>query len=151
MPHALLARRYAWLAAVLILVTSGCARVNPGEADGDRVLLNQLQRQGDGLIRLVSFTKTGGQRSGFLGVTTYTMQYSAQIEFLADACYGGGLSARVYVPPRYDRSGRPASDAATAACFRIHVAKGERREVTGFLPFERVGQGRWRGPDGLLY
>ncbi|OYV63887.1 MAG: hypothetical protein B7Z72_14130, partial [Gemmatimonadetes bacterium 21-71-4] len=112
---------------------------------------NQLQRQGNGLIRLVSFATTGGQRSGLLGVTTYTMEYDAQIEFLRDACYGGGLSARAYVPPRYDRSGRPALDAAAAACFRIHVSKGERREVTGFLPFEQVAKGRWRGPDGLIY
>ncbi len=151
MPEAPLSRSGPWLIAVAILLTSACARGNPDETVGGSVLRHQLERQGDGLIRLVSFTKTGGQRSGFVAVTTYTMAYSAQIEFLGDACYGGGLSAREYVPPRYDRSGRPASDASAAACFSVHVSKGERREVTGFLPFEQVAEGRWRGPDGQLY
>jgi hypothetical protein len=146
-----LPRPDAWLIAVAIVMTSGCARVNPGETVGDSVLRHQLERQGNGLIRLVSFTKTGGQRSSYLGVTTYTMAYGAQIEFLKDACYGGGISALDYVPPRYDRSGRPASDALPAACFRNHVSRGERREVTGSLPFEQVAKGRWRGPDGQTY
>jgi hypothetical protein len=144
-------RSDSWLIAVAILMTSACARVNPSATAGDSVLRHQLEQQGNGLIRLVSFTKTGGQRSGFLGVTTYMMQYSARIEFLKDACYGGGLSARDFVPPRYDRSGRPASDDVATACFRVHVSKGERREVTGFLPFERTVKGGWRGPDARLY
>ncbi len=144
-------RSRAWVIASLCLAASACERTAPGAADGDRVLQRQLAAQGDGLVRLVSFAKTGGQRSTMLGVTWYTMQYGAEIEFLKDACYGGGLSARGYVPPRYDRSGLPASDDAPDACHQVRVSRGERREVTGSLSFEKLREGRWRGPDGRLY
>jgi hypothetical protein len=146
-----LPRQRAWLVAAAVFVTSACARAEPRETDGSSVLRHELERQATGVIRLVRFTETGGQRSAFLGVTTYMMGYDAQIEFLRDACYGGGLSARDFVPPRYDRSGLPASDGAAAACFRVHVSKGERREVTGSLPFEKTQKGGWRGPDGQIY
>ena len=144
-------RPRACLVACLILAVPACQRNAPDESDGSRVLRHQLAAQGDDLIRLIAFTKTGGQRSTLLGVSWYTMQFGAQIEFLSEACYGGGLSARPYVAPRFDRSGLPASDDSAAACHRIHVSKGERREVTGSLPFELVRGGRWRGPDLRLY
>ena len=140
-----------WLVAAAILTTSACGRTAPNATDGTSVLRHQIEPEGNGLVRLVGFTKTGGQRSTLLGVTWYTMEYSAQIEFLGDACYGGGLSAHDYVPPRYDRSGLPASDDGAAACHRVHVSKGERREVTGSLPFEKTRGGGWRGPEGRLY
>jgi hypothetical protein len=137
--------------ALSAAMIGSCVPANPTEADGSRVVRHQVAQEGKGLARLASFKKTGGQRSAFLGVTTYTMEYSAQIEFLKDACYGGGLSARDYLPPHYDRSGLPASEEIAAACFRIHVLKGERREVTGTLPFEKTQHGGWRGADGRLY
>jgi hypothetical protein len=151
MPEATRSRPDAWLIVAAILMTSACARANPGDAAGDSVLRHQVERQGPDLIRLVRFTRLGGQRSAFLGVTTYTMEYKAQIEFLKDACYGGGLSARPYVAPRYDGSGRPAPEDAAAACHRIHVSRGERRDVTGSLPFEKLREGGWRGPDERVY
>ena len=152
MSHIVESRTCGWALSVALsaAVIGSCAPPNPTEEDGSRVVRHQVATEGKGLVRLVSFKRTGGQRSAFLGVTTYTMAYQAQIEFVKDACYGGGLSARDYVAPRYDPSGLPASE-EVAACFRTHVAKGERREVAGSLPFEKTQHGEWRGPDGRLY
>lgn len=143
--------RRACLFALGVLVAGGCSPGNPRDADGASVLRHQVESQGRGLIRLVGFRKTSGRRSALLGVTMYTMDFSAEIEFLKDACYGGGLSAHAYLPPRYDRSGLPVSEDSAGSCFRVHVSKGEHREVTGSLPFEGIKNGGWRGPDGRLY
>ncbi len=140
----------AGLLAAAVLASSACSAPAPADAQGAGAVRHEIENQGNGLIQLVRFTRTGGRTVAFLGVTSYVMDYSADIAFLNDACYGGGLSAHPYLPPRYDRSGMPARD-APGACFRVHVSRGEHREVTGTLPFERTAAGAWRGPDGRMY
>ncbi len=141
----------ARLAAALSVLACACARAGPDASDGAQVLRHEIEGQAKDLVQLAGFSQTGARRSTMLGVSWYTMDYTAQIAFLKDACYGGGVSARVYVPPRYDPSGFPAADDPSAACHRVRVAKGERKDVTGSLMFEKLRAGGWRGPDGRIY
>ncbi len=139
------------LAAALSVLACACGRAGPDARDGAQVLRHEIEAQARDIVQLAGFAQTGERRSMMLGVSWYTMDYAAQIAFLKDACYGGGVSAREYVTPRYDPSGFPAADDPGAACHRVRVAKGERRDVTGSLMFEKLRAGGWRGPDGRIY
>ncbi len=141
----------ARLAAAVSVLVCACRSAEPRASDGAQVLRDEIEAQAKGMVRLSGFAQTGAHRSTMLGVSWYTMDYTAQIAFLKDACYGGGVSAREYVTPRYDPSGFPAADDPSAACHRVRVAVGERRDVTGSLMFEKLRAGRWRGPDGRIY
>ncbi len=140
-----------WLLAAAVAAGSGCARAHPDAADAERVLGREVGQEGHGLVRLVRFRATGRQRSTLLGATLVTLRYDAEIQFLGDACYGGGLSAHAYRPPRYDAAGLPAAGSSLDDCTRVHVMRGDQRDVVGVLVFESLGRGRWRGPDGQLY
>ena len=140
-----------WLLAAAVATAGGCTRSHPDIADAERVLTHEVGREGSGLVRLVRVRATGRQVSTLLGARLVTLRYDAEIQFLGDACYGGGLSARAYRPPRYDEAGLPAAGSSLDDCTRVHVMRGDRREVAGMLVFESLGRGRWRGPDGQLY
>jgi hypothetical protein len=115
-----------------------------------------LKEHGNGLIKLVRFTKTNGQAGEMMGVKVYEMDYEAEIEFLGDCQWGRknvGFNDRVvtWAKPDDRRQRRDFwSKWAEAWEGGKPAKKGERAVVTGKLFFERTEKG-WRGRDGQIY
>ncbi len=70
---------------VLLLVATGCS-VTPSERDARTALEDQIQRDSEGRIKLISFRQTGAKRieGGDLGYGKqqwYVVEYEAEIEF----------------------------------------------------------------------
>lgn len=72
--------------ALLVLLTSvwtACS-IKPSEADGETAVRDQISREAGGRIQLNDFRKTNGLEGVQNGTPIYTLEYEADIEFLAD-------------------------------------------------------------------
>jgi hypothetical protein len=113
-----------WLAA--------CSSSTPSPTDGRRVVEAQIGQQSNGLIKLVSFEKTNGQETDFMGAKGYIMDYKAEIEFLDTCVWGtGGFGGGDFVAAR-----------SSPMMFGVQkMQKGQRTTVSGKLGFRKTERG----------
>ena len=100
-------RTRAFLAVALVLTVTGCSGT-PSESDGRAKLENQIQQQSNGLISLVSFSKTDGVMHEMMGIKEYEMSYSAEVEFVDNCMWRGGNSLMGWDGTFFAKPGQPA-------------------------------------------
>ena len=120
---------YALCIAILLAACSGSGSI-PSESDGRSALEQKIQKQSNGLIRLISFQKTNGIEQDIFGMKQYRLEYTAEIEILGDCAWVGndgivGWDGRFNTNRGKSRS------------------KGERHKVSAYLEFEKAENG-WR-------
>jgi len=126
--------------AVLVLLAmcfliGGCS---PGASDGKQIIETRIQQQSNGLIKLVSFKKTNGQAMEPMGIKAYTMNYTAEIEFLDDCTWGSG-GALGWPGTFAAVRGRPNPMFINFSA--SEVKKGQRVTVSGEFVFQKTEQG----------
>lgn len=134
---------FVFIAAFAVAVFSGCSRM-PTQSDGQSALERKIQRESNGLIHLISFQKTDGLAQEVMGVKTYQLQYTAEIEF-TDSCAWGDGSALVGWQGGFsaDRSSG-SSQMAMLMDMSVHYkkgAKGQREQVSSTLVFIKTENG----------
>jgi hypothetical protein len=129
------------VAALCFLV--GCS--GPPSASAGRAALEQkIQRQSNGLIRLVSFQKTDGVEQELMGMKLYQMKYTATIEF-TDNCYWGDGNGLIGWQGGFTAD-RPSGGGATASFLDTSMhykagSKGQQEQVSGTLTFQKTENG----------
>lgn len=83
------------LFAILVGVVQLQAANPPTENQGANAMSEKVREESKGLLRLVKFTKTNGQKSNLNGVDVYTMECSAEVAANQDCAmtgfeFGGG-------------------------------------------------------------
>jgi hypothetical protein len=136
----------------MVFVGCGARSDTPSEPSVRAGFERELQEHGNGLIRLVRFTKTNGQAGEMMGVKFYQMEYEAEIEALGPCIWGQktvGFSDRLVVWARPRAEDERASWAEAFEGAKIGK-KGERAVIKRRLRFEKTERG-WRGQDGQIY
>lgn len=125
---------YAWL-------LSGRA---PSESSGRAALELKIQRESNGLIRLVAFHKTDGILKDVMGQKLYELHYAAEIKFL-DNCYWGSGSSIMGWQGDYtaDRKTGPSTMSSLMEGLGHYKdgTKGQRERVTASLYFQKTEAG----------
>lgn len=136
--------------AIVAVLLIGCSGSQPSAGDGKRAVLDRIQNESEGRIKLVSFKKTNGQLGELMGVQFYSLEYQAEIEFTEDCKWvtkmfglekgfrtvkpvaeprGGGFSWNKFM----DETQNPGN----------LVKQGHRETLSGKITFEKTEQG-WR-------
>jgi hypothetical protein len=132
-----------FLAVIFLLPLLACSSA-PSSSAAEEFLREKINRESQGRIKLVSFTKTNGQESTPQGIPTYKLDYEAEIEFLDDCRWGTtqdfiGWRGDFHVFPPEEG---PGFFAGLYPPFR-KAAKGSRTKVTGSVMFQKTEAG-WR-------
>jgi hypothetical protein len=69
---------------VALALLSACSKM-PSEADARVALGDQVTKKSSGLARLTTFQKKDGQQMQVLGISMYTIEYEATVEFIEPA------------------------------------------------------------------
>jgi hypothetical protein len=109
----------------------------PSESFGKQIIESEMQRQSQGLLRLVSFEKVNGMEINPAGVKTYMLEFKSVIEFQDNCMWSGTF--------------RTAGDGILSLTVqRGHVdgigakkRKGDRVTFTDSLGFQKTERG-WR-------
>ena len=122
----------------------------PSAADAERAIQNRIKEQSSGRIGLTSFKKTDAVEGELLGVKFYSLEYQAEIEFLA-ACkwnittFGGAL---MDTEANFHTSRLPDKPAGELAQFTeqvtnpgTEVSKGQRATLIGAVRFIKKESG----------
>jgi hypothetical protein len=139
---------FAVMAGLSIQSCGGLSNA-PSESTARAAFEQQLHEHGNGLVRLVGFTKTNGVVREAGGVETYEMDFTAEVEFIEDADWRWKkvrndrlvLSAIPHNPR--DFVGRSAFGMKSAK-------KGERVGFAHTMKFERTEKG-WRDEDRRIH
>jgi hypothetical protein len=137
------------LTTLFPLVTfCGCGASLPTEDDAKQGIQEQITKQNQNRLKLVSFHKTNGQASEENGVPHYKMEFEGEVEVTED-CAGSLSSLTTYVPqdlvvdvPSYATGGAPKKIVAQKAAPK-DVKKGVRQKISGEIGFEKTENG-WR-------
>lgn len=129
------------VAASLFLV--GCSG-RPSASAGRAALEQKIQRESNGLIRLVSFQKTDGVEQEMMGMKVYQMKYAATIQFNDDCYWGDGNSMVGWQGGFY--ADRPVGGGATASLLNTSThykmgRKGQQEQVSATLTFQKTENG----------
>jgi len=91
---------------ILVLLVLGAAlsvwtacSMKPSASDAEAIVHEQIAREAEGRIQLNSLRKTNGIEGVRDGTPLYTLEYEAELEFLADCKW---LSAGIDEPTRHD-------------------------------------------------
>lgn len=126
----------AWLLAALLI--TGCSG-KPSEADAGERIRSQIAQNSNGLIRLVAIKKTNGIDTEIGGAQGYTMEWSAELEFLGDCVWDP--SSLEAIPP-------PQGLDAFLHLTKKRATKGSRVDLNGSTRFQKTENG-WRVPGDL--
>jgi hypothetical protein len=131
------------LALATLLFVVGCSGP-PSASDGRTALDQKIQRESNGLIRLVSFQKTDGVQQEVMGMKVYQMKYTATIEF-TDNCYWGNGSGLIgwqggFTADRPSGGGTLASLMDTSSHYKAGM-KGQQEQVSATLTFQKTENG----------
>lgn len=124
---------------LLLVLLVGCSST-PSASDGEKILVDTIQKQSNGLIKLSSFKKTNGQSGEMMGVKLYSMEYDAEIEFQEDCYWGGFLGGFEAIRPNPGALG----EVANRMGGRRPAKKGQHEKIKGKIQFEKTEKG-WRG------
>lgn len=132
----------ALLTATMTLL-AGCS-APPSQSDGQAVLEQKIQRESNGLIKLVSFHKEDGVAQEMNGVKTYKLKYSAVIQFTDDCLWGDG-SPMMGWQGGY-KADRPSNMGAGMAIFDASShykegKKGQTENVTSWISWQKTENG----------
>lgn len=126
---------------LIIALFVGCSDSQPSAGDGERFIRHIIDEQSEGIIKLVSFKKTNGQKGEERGVPFYFMVYQVKIEFTNDCKWltpdniNGARNFFGTIPPSAHNT---ISDHISEGKW---VKKGDRGEVNGKIIFTKTEQG----------
>lgn len=130
-------------AMVAAAFLSGCSASQPSTGDGKQVILDRIESESEGRIKLVSFLKTNGQKGELAGVPLYSMEFESVIEFTEDCQWvAESFGMRRGFKTRPLGTGQNMIS-ALGPNPGAHVSKGERQKVSGAIAFEQTEKG-WR-------
>jgi hypothetical protein len=134
-------------AITLLFSLLGCSS-GPSSSEAEEFVRGKIDKQSQGRIKLVSFSKTNGLEATPNGVRTYQLDYEADIEFADDCRWGtqdafghwrGDFSVFPHdPPPDYGYGPMP----VLYPPFR-EATKGSRTKVQGSVIFQKTEAG-WR-------
>ncbi|MBV9657052.1 MAG: hypothetical protein JO295_02975 [Verrucomicrobia bacterium] len=128
------------VAATFILI--GCSS-KPTESTARDLIQNMIQSQSNGLITLVSFTKTNGIS---LGDAEYRLEYSATIQFQDNCLYGSPWSSpsEPFGAKKASQTDiQPRTDPNAAIVLGNIGRKGQSQVINGVMGFQKTENG-WR-------
>jgi hypothetical protein len=130
------------LAAIVLLLLLGCSS-GPSSSAAEEFLREKINKESEGRIKLVSFSKTNGQEAAPMGIPSYKLDYEAEIEFLDDCRWGTASGSNwrgdFYVFPAEQG---PGYFGGLYPPFR-QATKGSRTKVLGSVIFQKTEAG-WR-------
>ncbi len=125
---------------------AGCSS-SPSSGDGERVIQARIKQESEGRVKLTKFEKTNGAKGELIGLTIYTLEFEAEIEF-TEKCnwltgmFGQELSFRTSKLVAAPASGfswnkflDDSQNPGTA------VAKGQRVQLSGVVRFTKKEKG----------
>jgi predicted nucleic acid-binding Zn ribbon protein len=142
------------LIVVLLAVIAGIAYWStsrsslPSADDLQRIIQEQINKESQGRIKLISFQKTNAQEGELHGVKLYNIEYQIEIEFTENCKWVMGHEAMLGGPPQF-RTSKPKSqgfwDEWTDNLNNPGklVKKGHKERISGSLTFEKTEKG-WR-------
>ena len=131
------------LAVILHAIFIGACSSAPSQSAAEEFIRNRIKKESGDKIRLISFQKTNGQETALNGVSSYTFEYEAEIEFLERCRWGtkndfnGQWRGDFVVFPPRDEPGffgglfQPFADAE----------KDSQTKVRAFVVFQKTEQG----------
>ena len=125
-------------AAIFLLALPGCSS-GPSSSAAEEFLREKINKESQGRIKLVSFSKTNGQEAAPMGIPSYILHYEAEIEFLDDCKWGTADGSgwrgdfKVFSIGEVTFSYPPFQKAT----------KGSHTKVKGYVTFEKTEAG-WR-------
>lgn len=133
--------------AVSAFTLAACSST-PSSSNAESVLRNNLDKQTQGIAKLVDFKKINAVESEVMGTKIYAVEFEATIEFLED-CYWRQRNPIMDLPQSgivVEREGGMFSQ-----MFGMKKATtGQRETITGTLRFQKTEKG-WKGEDGNIY
>jgi hypothetical protein len=138
-------------AATFLLAMAACSSGPPSSA-AEEFLRAKIEKESQGRIKLVSFSKTNGQEATPMGIPSYKLDYEAEIEFLDDCRWGtkndlnGGWRGDFSVFPAEEG---PGYFGGLHPPFR-KAAKGSQTKVMGAVMFQKTEAG-WRPVEPPRY
>lgn len=127
------------LAVILLLTLLGCSS-GPSSSAAEEFVREKINKESEGKIKLVSFSKTNGQEAAPMGIPSYKLHYEAEIEFLDDCRWGTEDSSGW----RGDFEVFPVGVVTLSYPPFREATKGSRTKVRGSVIFEKTEAG-WRG------
>ena len=135
------------LATFAALLITGCSSSVPSDEDGKALLVNQINSESQGRIKLLRFQKTDGQASKSEGVERYKLEFDIEIEFLEDCKWVLGFGGH---PTFQTVKARAQSSGFSIQSFLTDTApvvkKGHHEKLMGFMNFQKTEKG-WRGTE----
>jgi len=130
--------------ACIVLALAGCSD-RPSESEARGKLEDQIKQQSNGLIKLISFSKTDAAMHEMMGVKGYEMFYAAEIEFVENCIWSGGndlvpWDGTFNATLNQGSVTGALSFSATAQGLRL-AAKGQRLKFTGKINLEKTESG----------
>jgi hypothetical protein len=111
----------------------------PSANDGEKIVRDKVEANSNGIIKLASFHKTNGQSSNVNGISTYNMEYEAEIVSTADCKW--------WVGEDYFYFGKHLefkTESGTGMDQSRPMKKGQYAKIVGAIHFEKTENG-WRG------
>jgi len=118
----------------LLAMLCGCGVSLPTEDTAKKALQDELTRQADNRLQLLSFHKTNGQSSVVNGVQHYGMEWEGEVEVMEDGiCDNGHMALITHVIP---------NDVTLRRMYANDIVKkGTRRKVSGQFLFIMTEKG----------
>lgn len=125
-----------------------CSRF--GKPDGRDAVENAINKNSNGLIELVSYTKTNGIERDLFGSKAYVVEYQAEIQFTDDAAWTGGRNAfaSLFAAVKEQGACQGRQDFAVSMCkmsmgfnYPVHTKKGQQFNVEGTVTYEMTDNG----------
>ena len=114
---------------LMLVVLSGCGTSEPSDNDARQAIENRIS-EGKFTFKLLSFRKTNGKMDNAGGKPSYSMDYTAEIEFTEDFQFTSQTKV-------------PFSDWGPALRFASNAKRGERQSISGTMVFEKTEKG-WK-------
>lgn len=124
----------AFLFSLAILFLLASCSSKPSESEVRQKIEQKISRNSNGLVKLVDFRKINGIEREFGGVRTYEMEWSAELEFVADCLWDSSTFKAIPPPQGLD------------AYLHLNMKKaawGDRVKISGSTTLEKAENG-WR-------
>jgi len=120
----------------------------PSTDDIQRIVKEEIDKDSQGRIKLVSFQKTNAQKGELLGVKLYNFAYQIEIEFTEDCKWVMGHGAMLGGSPQFKTSKPKSKDFWEEWTDNLNspgklVKKGQKERLSGSITFEKTEKG-WR-------
>jgi hypothetical protein len=122
-----------------LLPLLGCSSA-PSSSVAEEFLRENINRESEGRIKLVSFSKINGQEAAPMGIPSYRLDYEAEIEFLDDCSWGTAGGDNRW---RGDFTVFSVGEVTLSYPPFRKATKGSHTKVSGSVIFEKTEAG-WR-------